>query len=371
MQRRWQASLGAVGLASLLTLTACGSSDSGPADSQVTNLRIDRDDAGGYTLTWEGPADASVFASTTAADPSESGKKVADSSDRSATVDGLAPADRWYFQVADGDGSEIASTRQFHLEGAHNVRDMGGFTTEDGRTTVWGHAFRGDSLSDLTAADDQALEAADVATVVNFLGDSEIARSGPDKLPDTTELVRIPVLDDNTQALSTALQNALSDGDPGKLDELLGGGKAERLGDEGFTNQLANPDTMAGYGKTLRLIADNEGALLYHCSAGKDRTGMMSAILLGVLGVDDQTIVDDFVASNKYNQKHNEQTYAYLEDKGVDVDLIKPLMEQRPSEIEPVLKAIHTEYGGWDEFAHNQLGLDDETLSKLRNTMLD
>lgn len=183
--------------------------------------------------------------------------------------------------------------------------------------------------------------------------------------------MRIPVLDDNTQALSAALQSALADGDPGKLDDLLGGGKAKRLGDEGFTKQLANPETMAGYGKTLSLIANDDGALLYHCSSGKDRTGMMSAILLGVLGVDDQTIIDDFVASNKYNQKHNEETYAYLKDKGVDVELIKPLMEQRPSEIKPVLEAIRTEYGGWDEFAHNELGLADATLAKLRDRMLN
>lgn len=92
---------------------------------------------------------------------------------------------------------------------------------------------------------------------------------------------------------------------------------------------------------------------------------MMSAILLGVLGVDDDTIVDDFVASKTYNHQHNEKIYAYLKSKGVDVGLIEPLMEQRPSEIKPVVAAVHDDYGGWDEFAHNQLGLDDAALSKL------
>lgn len=357
-----------VGAMSMAVLVACGS-DGGA--STARDVSVQATDPGDFTLRWTGAPDAAVYASTSASDPAASGTQVAEVADGAATVTGLDPVDRWYFTVrGEGGPSPVTSTRRFVLDGADNVRDMGGFTTADGRTTVWGKAFRGDGLSKLTTDDDRALADADVTTVVSFLGDSEIAKSGPDRLPDSATLVHIPVLDENTQALATALEGALADGDPAQMQELLGDGKASKLGDEGFLHQLQNPDTMAGYGRTLALLADSDGALLYHCSSGKDRTGMMSALLLGVLGVPDDAIVRDFVASNDYNRVHNEQTYAYLSGKGIDIDLVRPLMEQRHSEIEPVLDAVRDTYGGWDDFAHDVLGLDDATLEKLRATML-
>ncbi|MDG3016760.1 tyrosine-protein phosphatase [Speluncibacter jeojiensis] len=290
---------------------------------------------------------------------------------QSVKVDGLDPIDRWYFEVRRGTGhGAVASTRQFMLQGAHNARDIGGYATSNGRMVRWGKVFRSDSLSKLTADDDRALADASVKTVVDYRGDGEIAKDGADKLPATAELVHIPVLDDNTQALATALVTALQEGDPSALQSLLGDGKAAQLGDEGFVKQLQQPQTMAGYGKTMQLIADNDGALIYHCTSGKDRTGMMTALLLGILGVPNQTIVDDFVLSNTFNHEHNEQTYAYLRSKGIDVDLIKPLMEQRPSEIQPVLDAVEKAYGGWDSFAEHVLNLSPETLAKLRHKLL-
>lgn len=371
--RRWT-SVAAVGLAAMLALTACGSSSTDTDDTseagQVSHLSVDRNDGGAYMLSWDGADEATVFASTSVTDPSEDGREVA-TGDGTATVDGLDPIDRWYFEVATGDGAgDIASTRQFFLQGAHNVRDMGGFTTKDGRATAWGEVFRADSLTELTDDDDVALAAADVTTVVDYRGKSEIAKNGQDQLPESTKYVNLPVLDKNTEALSNAIQKALKTGNQQVMQDMLGDGKARQIGDEGFVGQLNSPKAMAAYGETLELIASSDGALMYHCTSGKDRTGMMSALLLGVLGVPDEAIIDDFVASNTYNREHNEKTYKYLSGKGVDISLIKPLMEQRPSQIKPVLDAVHNTYGGWDKFAHDVLGLDAQTLTQLRDKML-
>lgn len=375
-----------LGVAAALTITAFGFAavsatavavgpNGGPSASRqvpaFSGLTVDPVGPGVFKLSWQGNGNARVFASTSVDDPSVSGKQVAKTTLRSAKVDGLDPLDRWYFEVARGSGaSAIASTRQFVLQGAQNARDIGGYTTTDGRAVAWGKVFRSDGLSKLTADDVRALATASVHTVVDYRGAGEIARDGPGKLPSTTELVHIPVLDDNTQALATALVAALQNGDPVVLQELLGDGKATRMGDEGFIKQLQQPETMAGYGKTMQLIADRKGALLYHCTSGKDRTGMMTALLLGVLGVPVQTIVDDFVLSNTFNHEHNEQIYAYLRSKGIDAELIRPLMEQRASEIQPVLDAVEKNYGGWDAFAEKVLKLSPDTITKLRNRLL-
>ncbi len=263
-----------------------------------------------------------------------------------------------------------ASTRHFALEGAHNVRDIGGYSTADGKTVAWGRVFRADSLDSLTPDDQRAVADANVGTVVDFRGADEIAKSGVDQVPESIDVVNIPLLDESTQALSEAIQTAMTTGDPAVMQEMLGDGKAERIGDEGFVVQLDQPETMAGYADTMRLIADSDGALVYHCTAGKDRTGMMTALLLGLLGVPDDTIVDDFVLSNEFNREHNEETYAFLASKGVDIDLIRPLTEQSASKIQPVLDAVNNEYGGWDGFATTVLGLDGDTVTKLRDTLL-
>ena len=368
MKSGFTATTAAVGVIATLTLTACGTTPSAPA---AFGLTVESMSAGDFALTWSGAEKATVFASTSAADPSSTGEEVADVDGRSAEVTDLDPVLRWYFEARNGDnGGTVASTRQFTLQGAHNVRDIGGYRTADGQSIAWGKVFRGDTLTDLTADDLRAVEGANVGTVVDFRSADEIARSGADKLPAGVELVNTPLLDENTQALSEAIQSAMTTGDGAAMEATLGGGKAMRIADESFVNQLGKPDTMAGYGETLRLIADSGKAVIYHCTAGKDRTGMMTALLLGLLGVPDETIVEDFVASNTYNREHNDKTYAFLAGKGVDIELIRPLMEQSAGMIQPVLDAVHNEYGGWDEFAKTVLGLDTATLTKLRDSML-
>lgn len=257
-------------------------------------------------------------------------------------------------------------SREIVLEGAINVRELGGYVTEDGRPVAWGKVFRGGDLSALTPADVEKLQTADLATIVDFRGGDEIAKDGSAPVPETIDLINIPVLDETTQALAEALTGVLQGGDPAVVEEMLGGGKSQQIKDESFVSQLDQPETMAGYARTLELIAERPGALVFHCTAGKDRTGMMSAILLGILGVPDRTIIEDFVLSNEHLEEHYAKTYAFLESKGVDVELIRPLTEQSPSNIQPVLDAVHDQHGGWDAFAADVMGLDAATLDAVR-----
>lgn len=270
------------------------------------------------------------------------------------------------------DGARVENrSRHIELEGADNVRDMGGYATEDGRTVVWGEVFRADDLSGLTPGDVEVFEELGVETIVDFRGADEVEKDGSAPVPDTIEVINIPVLDESTQALAEALTGVMRGGDPAVVEEMLGGGEAQRIKDESFVAQIDQPEAMAGYGQTLELIAENPGGLSYHCTAGKDRTGMMSAVLLGVLGVPDEVIIEDFVQSNDYLADHYAQTYALLEEQGVDVELIRPLTEQSASNIQPVLDVVHGEYGGWDAFATDALGVDPQTLDSLRGSLLE
>ena len=360
--------LSAAGL--MLVLGACSKAESAKTP---TNLDVTSASAGHYSLVWEhgGSEKVRVFAATDPKNPAAEGKEIGTVDGFSTEVDGLDPLSRWYFEVIDEDGtSTIASTRHVTLQGAANVRDVGGYETADGRSVKWGLVFRGDRLSDLTADDQQTIENAGIRTVVDFRGDSEIAKDGADKVPANVKVVNTAVLDAGTQALATAITSALKSGDPAIVEQVLGGGEAVRISDTGAVDQLSKPDGMTGYSQALRTIADSESAVAYLCTAGKDRTGLMTALLLGILGVPDKTIVDDFVLSNTYNKAKNEQTYTFLSSKGIDVDLLKPLMEQRPSQIQPVLDKIRDQFGGWEKFSQDVLKLDADTIAKLRSKLL-
>lgn len=356
------------GIVAALALGGC----SATADAAlVGDFVVQAADSGRYSLTWEGTGESTVYAATSAGDPAASGDEVARTESDSASIEGLDPDLRWYFEVQNADGAGlVAATRQFPLEGTNNVRDLGGYFTEDGHSVRWGKAFRGDDLSGLTPDAVASLDTAGVRTIIDFRGPDEIAADGSAPVSASTETVNIPVLDPATQTLAEALTGVLRGGDPAVVEEMLGNGESQRIKDESFVSQLQQPEAMAGYSQALQLIAESPDAVVFHCTAGKDRTGMMSAFLLGILGVPDETIIEDFVLSNQYLEGHYAKTYAFLDGAGVDVDLIRPLTEQSASNIQPVLDEVHNEYGGWDAFALEVLGLDSATVEQLRSSLL-
>lgn len=260
--------------------------------------------------------------------------------------------------------------RRLVLEGAHNVRDLGGFPTVDGRVTECGRLYRGDGLSRLSESDVRVLADVGIVTVVDFRGEDEVAQAGPDRLPPGTRLVRAPILDDATQALAAAMVSAFESGDRSELERVFGDGRAGAIAERGLVRQLGSRTAMDGYARTIRETVAARGPLLFHCTGGKDRTGMMAALALGLLGVPDEPIVADYLASNEHNRAKNRALYARLDTLGVEPGLLRPLAEQRPGEIRAVLDAVREEHGGWDAFAADVLGLDAATVAAFRERLL-
>ena len=261
-----------------------------------------------------------------------------------------------------------AGTRHVALLGASNVRDISGYETTDGRRVSWGKVYRGDSLSSLTDEDVNKFSTLGIRTVVDFRSDAELNQDGPDRLPADAENIRMPMLDDSTRTISDAFTAAFSAGDPSLLEPLLGDGKAQEISEHAFEKMLDDPVSMTAVGDTIRLIADDEDrSVLYHCTGGKDRTGVATAIWLGVLGVPDETIVDDFVLSNDFIRAKNDARYERLTEHGFDLALVTPFIEQRPVQILLMLDRVQKDFAGWDEFANTVLRLDSATMGKLRD----
>jgi protein-tyrosine phosphatase len=184
------------------------------------------------------------------------------------------------------------------LEGAFNFRDLGGYPSRDGRHTRWGLLFRSDTLHELTQADVEVIRGLGLTTVIDLRTPKELARTGRGLLgPEPIGFHHLSVLGDGTAAGEPRADGPRADGTgtddtPGEVMAApapVGEDLSARyrwyldVGRDSLTEAL----TLIGHPSRLPLV--------FHCAAGKDRTGVLAALVLDLAGVDHQVIVDDYV----------------------------------------------------------------------------
>lgn len=252
----------------------------------------------------------------------------------------MAPGGTWCYIYRSDNGDGMTRPRIIQTEGAPNLRDLGGYPAANGKTVKWGLVFRSDDLNDLTDADVRALMNLGIATVVDFRDRVE-AVNYPDRLPDSVRTHRnIPI-------------------EAGKLM----GGAGWHVTRNKMTGIMISAyramvnDYQASFRELFDLLADPDNLpLLFHCSAGKDRTGIASALFLSALGVRRETIVQDFLMSREC-LKHK---YVY----GVDYDDdMEPMYTVHPEYLRAAFEVIDGRFGGVDRYLTERLGVD---LEKFR-----
>jgi protein-tyrosine phosphatase len=213
-------------------------------------------------------------------------------------------------------------TRWIQLKGAANVRDLGGLPTRDGGLTRPGRAFRADNLQGLTPADVRHLvHDLGVRTVVDLRTAVEVEKEGPGPL--TREpLVRhrhcslFPEGGQMTDVDADALLPWQADDRPApvSVERRTGPGEVASMLSIGYyLGYLRDrPDSVV---TALRAVADEDGAAVVHCAAGKDRTGVVVALALAAVGVTREAIVADYVATGDVldsilDRLRNSPTYA-------------------------------------------------------------
>lgn len=337
----------------------------------------------GWTVSWTAPGKHRVFASQRPKNPSKSGKLVGSSKWGSIHVKGLRDTKRWYFEVAPArevrkakkKGKDVkgivAASRDVGLDSTSNTRDLGGFRTVDGRSLRWGVLFRTDAVAEPTARDAKVLKGMKLRRSVDFRAADEIAKDGANVYAPSVKEHQLPLLDESTAALSEAIQAVLAGGDPAAAEELLGDGKAEEIAANAPVAMMRSTEAQRAFGKSLKILAKKNGSpMIFNCTAGKDRTGIFSAIALRVLGVPEKPLLEDYELSNEYRAAHNQRTYAFLESAGVDPDLLRPLLEQDGANLAGVFRAIEEDYGSFDRFVRKGLGLNAKTVKKLKANLL-
>lgn len=260
--------------------------------------------------------------------------------------------------------------RQIPLQGAVNVRDIGGYRTWTGGQVRQGLVYRSDTLGKLTAADVTSVAGLGLTKVVDFRIPMEVQYDGADKLPAGLTSTSRSISD---LGLYGTLIGAIGSGDPVKQEQMLGGGRAEAYMRDIYRTFVTSPDSRAQFATTLREIADGkQGPILYHCSSGKDRTGWMSYVLLRALAVPQDAAERDYLASNTFRGAYDAQVRAGLKQSGrmQNPDLLIPLQEVRQDYLAAATTQMEADYGSFYGYLTQGLGLDLKTLAKLQVKMV-
>jgi protein-tyrosine phosphatase len=324
--------------------------------SPFTSASVTESAPGAYTVSWVAPGahHVSVYAGT---DRDHIGRDhaVADG-DQAWTrqVTGLPPSDRWWFEfVPDAGPPLVLADRSLHLASAPNFRDIGGYRTADGRWVRMGMLYRSDQLDKLSEADLAKLTHLGIRTVVDLRTDAERA-SGPDRLPVGASPVVADVLD-GTNAPTDMSALLATPGDPAATMQDL-----ERT-------MVEAPGAQAAYRTLLTQVRrPDQLPLVFHCTAGKDRTGWAAATVLTALGVPSEQVLGDYLDSNMYALPKYAPMLASLPP--AQAAKAHTFLEVRPEYLRAGLDDVATRYGSMDDYTSRVLGV---SLDALRDSLVD
>ncbi|NLV50281.1 MAG: DUF1273 family protein [Clostridiales bacterium] len=250
------------------------------------------------------------------------------------------------------------------LEGLLNIRDLGGFPTADGRVTKYHRFIRSELPRHLTQRDVEFLCNYGLVMSVDFRGGAEL-RSAPSFLSAGNEWQRYchnPLWNENV-APGTANKERQGTGAPPVAD---------LLDMDWVPIYISIVENRKEWVKRcFELCAETDGCILYHCTTGKDRTGIFSAVLLGCCGVREADIVSDYSIS----MIHMKPVYAKMAGDPVfampeGVDMNKRFFQTLPSTMEGLLEHINKTYGTMRDYVLD-CGVSPDTIEKLTNSMTE
>jgi protein-tyrosine phosphatase len=240
--------------------------------------------------------------------------------------------------------------RHIGFDRLHNFRDVGGYSTSDGRAVQWRRLYRSDGLGKLAGADLAKFHTLGVKTVIDLRYPEEIARRG--RVPDYPGLV---------------YHNLSIEHRPYKQATIAPDVEPVRFLADRNAEVLA--DGVVELAQALAAIASAESApVVIHCAAGKDRTGLLAALVLALVGVDDEDIIADYALTELAADKF----IADWQARPTNPPITWPAYGHAPAEaMRRTLKELAATHGSAHDYARDRLGADDALLAALRARLLD
>jgi protein-tyrosine phosphatase len=246
-----------------------------------------------------------------------------------------------------------------------NFRDLGGYQAADGRTVRWGVLYRSGNLAKLSRQDQEVFGALKIDTLVDFRSVYERERDPTGLAEEIRPIVlELPVMDEANEVMRKEIRSRIENK---KYDDL-----------DSSTLMLAAYrqfalDFLEEYRQFFQAVLAADGKpVLWHCTAGKDRTGFAAAVLLKLLGVDWDIIMADYLLSNDYvDQRRGQMLVLRLMRGRGAVNLIRPLLTVHASWLEGAFEVIEEEWGSFERYLEEGLGLDEDDITQLKKQLLE
>lgn len=254
----------------------------------------------------------------------------------------------------------ISIDRRLPLSQAVNFRDIGGYRTYDKRIVKTGLLYRSDHLSRLTLTDQQLLQSLRFKVVCDLRTLRE-QQNAPDCLPrdGSIRLHSLPVEANNF--------------DPATVMERLKLGDDAWLSKDFFIKLYQDylDDFGPVWGKVFTLVASHQNLpLVFHCTGGKDRTGICAALLLKALGVSETSIISDHNLSNIYNAERLQPIYAEFAAIGIEAEKVEPYLQAPIEPLVAMLEHLKKKYTTIEDYLLTKASINRPTLRALQTGLL-
>lgn len=279
-----------------------------------------------------------------------------------ACSDSLPPDERPL--PASWSAEQSVHARKLPFDGAHNFRDLGGYQTRDGRTLRWGVLYRSDKLAGLSAADEQYIERLEIRRVVDFRSEAERAEAPNRFAPDTS----VSVFNKPIAIAATA------------IDDMRGfvTSPDTRTDDVRALMIAANREMIENHTPAYRefmqeLLHGSSYPTVFHCTAGKDRTGLAAALVLSALNVPRETILEDYLATNTYTQEQMANWLRWIKVGSLfraNEEAARALLGVDADYINAAFEAIDETYGSMDNYLQTALGIGPKERQQLQEHLL-
>ena len=249
--------------------------------------------------------------------------------------------------------TDLAPTRNVELHGVYNFRDLGGYPTRDGRSVRWRTLFRADGLGRLTPDDLETLRPIALKTVVDLRRAHEIDERG--RFPFES----YPVVFHHLPVIDTTWDRELA-----RSEDL----PATQFLHRAYTAMLA--EGAPRFADAFRVLAGTDALpAVFNCAAGKDRTGLLAALVLGVLGVEAPDIVADYALTQATMERFIERVRAESNGASIIDSVPKVFFAAEPAAMTLVLDDIERDHGSVREYVRG-IGVEPDVLNRLETLLL-
>jgi protein-tyrosine phosphatase len=327
-----------------------------------------------FVVSWRAPGvqHVRIFAGTDPADIGRNRLMAKGAGSGEVTVSNLPSAPRWYFQLVPDRGEPLViADRSLHLTTAANFRDAGGYRTTDGKWVRMGLVYRSNGLEHLSDDELAQIDRLNIKMVCD-LRTAEERQRGPDRVPQGAADVSADVLADDAEMIHTMLVGAgaqpVNEGSQNAAANAQSANATSRQGMEQriYRDFVRLPSAQKAYRSLFERLADPDALpTVFHCTAGKDRTGWAQAVFLTILGVPRSTIVQDYELTNEYLRgdalKSVRQSMAQTTPTRLLAD---------PAALDAAFDQVMQDYGSFDNYLSQGLHLSEATLAAIRRNFL-